>query len=336
MTIRCKCEHCGTSLKVKDSLAGKTKPCPQCQQPFTIPAPTEERSNREAKPTGIPNSPSGEDDFPYFDDVPVQPLRSKEGGAFASPLAGGGEEEYDPYAPPPRTTENKFTGSAAGIASELLRKIETTDRKTGKGSGAANKKKGRKLFGDVDDQMSTSEASVGQSFLMLSQGFLLPLLGLSVLVLGVYWGADYLMGSRDKMPPLGRVTGKVQIDGRPIPNARLTFQPTEALAVMDAKNLGSSAGISDGNGNYMMFYVQGIPGAVIGKHKITVSAMDANGQELVPLEWNQNPGNQVEVKAGSNTFNFEIQTNGSLPSQGGASDPSAASTPAAALPASGQ
>ena len=37
MSIQVKCPSCGTTLKVKDALAGKRVKCPRCANPFRVP-----------------------------------------------------------------------------------------------------------------------------------------------------------------------------------------------------------------------------------------------------------------------------------------------------------
>lgn len=343
MTIRCKCEHCGVSLKVKDELAGKQKRCPQCQEMISIPGPAQKESAKEAgRPsqggTGRGGAGKGgagaEEDFPYFDDIPVKPIPGS--GEFSSPLSGGGPRDYEPFDAPPRTPENKVTGSAAGIAGDLLRKIESSDRKS-RGSGAANKKK-RRIFGDVEGDMTTSEVSTKESLMMMVQGFLLPMIGLSALVFGAYYASDYFMGSKLKLPPLGRVTGSIKIDGQPVRNARIEFYPAETLSPSGGgKNYATSMAISDGNGNFEVYYGANIPGAVVGKHTIMISAQDQHGREMVPPTWNSASTQMYEVKSGSNKVTFEIQTDGLGgppdpgvdPSVQGGTDPAAAGIPQA-------
>lgn len=325
MTIRCKCEHCGVSLKVKDELAGKQKKCPQCGEMFSIPA--TEAGTQTAK---IPaqRGPTKEDDFPYFDE-PVKPLRGgSRGEDFSSPLSGGGADPFDDL-PAPARNESRSSGSAAGIAGELLKKIETTDRKS-KGSGASNKKK-RRIFGDVEEKMSTSEESVAMSLMMLIQGFLLPLAGLSALVVGAYFASNYFLGPGLKLPPLGKVKGTIKIDGQPVRGARIEFHPMAAVNPAGGENLATSMAMSDGNGNYELYYGSNIPGAVIGQHKIMISATDLTGHELVPPSWNASSNEVHEVKKGSNTINFEIVTSGLGEADPVAVDP-ASGVPAAVPP----
>lgn len=334
MTIRCKCEHCGVSLKVKDDLAGKQKRCPQCQNMFSIPPLENESARPSQQPAKTRKEVDSEEEFPYFDDIPVRRpiVPNEDAPEFSSPLSGGGVDEINPYDPPQRRPENKVTGSAAGIAGELLRKIESSDRKS-KGSGAANKKK-RKIFGDVEGDLTTSETSAKESFIMMMQGFVLPLIGLSALVFGAWYASDYMMGTRLKLPPLGKVSGTITINGQPVRNARIEFHPVAAAKVTGGENLATSMAISDGNGKFVLYYGAGIPGAVIGQHIIMISAQDEFGHELVPANWNSASQQSFDVKAGSNKVTLDIETRG-LGDPGSPPDPNAppATPPEAPPPA---
>ncbi len=284
---------------------------------FSIPASDQERAKPSQQSSPASGGSGDEDDFPYFDDIPVRRpiVTNGDAPAFSSPLSGGGIEESDPYAPPQRRAESKVTGSAAGIAGELLRKIESSDRKS-KGSGANNKKK-RKIFGDVEGDLTTSETSVKESFMMMVQGFILPLIGLTALVIGTWYASNAFMGNGLKLPPLGKVTGTISIDGRPVRNARIEFHPVAAAKVTGGDNLATSMAISDGNGKFVLYYGAGIPGAVIGPHIVMISAQDEVGHELVPADWNAASQHRFEVKSGSNRVTLEIDTHG----QGGTGAP---------------
>lgn len=293
-------------MKVKDELAGKEKRCPQCQQMISIPSSS---TGVSSKPKS--KLPQSEEDFPYFDDIPVRPIGNFEAGAgYSSPLRGDPAPVYESFDESPPSKSPAVSGTAAGIAGELLRKIESTDRKS-RGSGAANKnKKKRRIFGDVEDQMSSSEVSASESFMMLVKGFFLPLAGLTALVVGAYLLSNYYMGPDLELPPLARVHGSIKIDGMPVRNARIEFHPEGTEKVEGGKNLASSMAISDGNGNFELFYGANIPGAVIGKHLIMISAQDQFGRELVPPDWNSASHHEFEVVKGSNKVNLEIQTAG--------------------------
>ena len=63
MSLKINCPSCGQSLKIKESLAGKTVPCPACKTPFTIPiepqssgpASLEPAGNSQAEPASKPS-----------------------------------------------------------------------------------------------------------------------------------------------------------------------------------------------------------------------------------------------------------------------------------------
>lgn len=63
---------------------------------------------------------------------------------------------------------------------------------------------------------------------------------------------------------LGTVRGQVTMDGKPLPNALVTFVPVEGG--------GASTGVTDAEGNYELGYID-TNGALIGKHKVTVTTM---------------------------------------------------------------
>jgi len=64
-------------------------------------------------------------------------------------------------------------------------------------------------------------------------------------------------------PPLSDdVTGTLTKGGKPVMNAQVEFYP-----VVDGA---TSYGQTDAEGNFKLYYSTGIPGAVIGKHNVTI------------------------------------------------------------------
>lgn len=115
-------------------------------------------------------------------------------------------------------------------------------------------------------------------------------------------------GSSDQ-PDLGSVTGSVAIDGKPLPNAMVVFSP---------ENGRSSMGITDSDGNYELTYVADTTGAKIGKHSISITNVEQDNSEEsggespvgtqtpIPAKYNTKSTLTEEVKAGDNTFDFEL------------------------------
>lgn len=80
MTIRYKCERCGSVLKIKEELAGTDGKCPKCKRKFIVP------SAQAADEEGVDHeSPSAEDE-----PAAVSPAKAVS--------SGQGEEEFDPMA----------------------------------------------------------------------------------------------------------------------------------------------------------------------------------------------------------------------------------------------
>lgn len=121
-------------------------------------------------------------------------------------------------------------------------------------------------------------------------------------------------GSSD---PLNRkaVAGKVTVDGVPVPNGSISFEP------LSAGRVGSGAVIS--SGKYSISKADGLPP---GKYLVRITGDDGanfavsagkmpgeeimpSKKELVPASWNANSKEEIEVKPdGPTTFDFPIDT----------------------------
>lgn len=127
------------------------------------------------------------------------------------------------------------------------------------------------------------------------------------------------------LPELGYVEGYVKLDGKPLPNVVLTFQPDKARP---------SYGRTDEDGWYELIYTDDNPGAVIGNHIVRISSADAAGGaeddgsyeenyedggsyedgeqpeesrgEKIPRKYNRDSELARDVKAGDNEFNFDL------------------------------
>jgi hypothetical protein len=112
---------------------------------------------------------------------------------------------------------------------------------------------------------------------------------------------------------LGRVSGVVTLDGKPLPEATVEFQP----------KLGSpSYGETDRNGRYELLYTPDRPGAEIGEHQVRISTYkvipDGDDRielpEKIPASYNENSKVVREVVPGRQTIDFRIETKTSKPS----------------------
>lgn len=105
-------------------------------------------------------------------------------------------------------------------------------------------------------------------------------------------------------PEVGRVTGVVTLDGQPLAEATVMFQPTEGRA---------SIATTDSAGKYSLIYLDGVPGAKLGAHKVIIRTEipGEDGQppiakEKLPKKYHEQTELTAEVKPGSNTFDFPL------------------------------
>jgi hypothetical protein len=132
---------------------------------------------------------------------------------------------------------------------------------------------------------------------------------------------------------LAPVSGQVKVDGKPYPNAYVTFQPRGTKG--NANPGRGSVGITDNDGRYTLKYDDGRPGAIIGTHIIRITSMqpsddpsrfkvtdagssdgdDPDGvlarrglkPEVIPLDWNSDSTREFEVKSGgTDKADFDI------------------------------
>ena len=126
-------------------------------------------------------------------------------------------------------------------------------------------------------------------------------------ILGLYLVALLGCGSGD----IGQVVGTVTLDGKPLPNARLEFFPADGG--------GLSAGRTDANGKYELFYGREAMGAEVGEHLVqirTAGAGPAEGDygssaaEKLPVRYNNKSELKRTVKPGRNVIDFELESKG--------------------------
>jgi hypothetical protein len=132
-------------------------------------------------------------------------------------------------------------------------------------------------------------------------------LGLASLAVGL---AAFLplAGCGSGGPELGTVQGTVTLDGNPLPDAKIEFQP---------QGDGSpSYASTDAQGRYELMYGIDKPGAMPGEHVVRISTfrvVSESGEaprempERVPPTYNSNSELIREVQAGDNTIDFALE-----------------------------
>ncbi len=124
-----------------------------------------------------------------------------------------------------------------------------------------------------------------------------------------YFLSSQIIVGRGNLPPLGKVSGKVTLDGKPVPNAMVRFVPISDDG-HERKGATVSMGITDNSGQYTMYYVKDTPGVAVGLCRVEIQATNESGRELLPPDYNSRTTQQRTVKSGSNTFDFEATTAG--------------------------
>jgi hypothetical protein len=110
-----------------------------------------------------------------------------------------------------------------------------------------------------------------------------------------------------KLPPLGKVTGVVTLDGQPLGNATVYFTPLE-LEFDEGKRdrARTSIGVTDSSGRYTMMYLENVEGVAVGQCRVWVECMGPDGRPLVPGEYSQAAGQTREVSAGTQKMDFTM------------------------------
>ena len=73
-------------------------------------------------------------------------------------------------------------------------------------------------------------------------------------------------GAPSDLPPLGAVSGKLMVDGKPAANMSVEFHPDNSAGTKGPM----SFGITDGEGKFKLYTGSGHEGAVVGKHIVVV------------------------------------------------------------------
>ena len=115
---------------------------------------------------------------------------------------------------------------------------------------------------------------------------------------------------------IGTVSGTVTLDGEPLADARINFQPSG-----DTRNPGiGSFGRTNAKGEYSLTLIdEKGEGAIVGRHRVMIKAVRAGnadpaddkqraGADRVPPEYNINSTLTFEVKPGHNKADWKLET----------------------------
>lgn len=104
-------------------------------------------------------------------------------------------------------------------------------------------------------------------------------------------------------PQLAPVSGRVTLDGKPLRDADLVFQPDDAKS--------PSYGRTDADGRYDLGYKRGVPGGLVGWHTVKIAEVKeiTRHPQRVPQRYNTESELRREVKPNEkNVFDFELES----------------------------
>ena len=110
------------------------------------------------------------------------------------------------------------------------------------------------------------------------------------------------------------VAGTVTLDGQSLADAKVVFQPMAAEGTTDAG--AGSVGTTDASGKFTLTCVDDRPGAVVGKHRVSISTYKGDetaegmvtiAEEKVPEKYNEETTLTFEVPSGgTDAANFDL------------------------------
>ena len=120
-------------------------------------------------------------------------------------------------------------------------------------------------------------------------------------------------------PELAGVTGTVTLDGKPLPNATVTFIPEASATPAGGESLRIATATTDEDGYYRMEFSTDRTGVQPGKYKVAVSTfrsaeenaegeMDPGAAETVPDVYNRKTTLTADVPSGGDEFDFDLKS----------------------------
>jgi hypothetical protein len=119
-------------------------------------------------------------------------------------------------------------------------------------------------------------------------------------------------GSRKYAP----VSGQVTLNGQPLANATVGFQPIAAEGSMEAGP--GSAGTTDEKGMFVLKGLKGESGAWVGEHRVIISLVNTKAgaddrrrggppqEETIPARYNTSTELTFAVRPGTNKADFNL------------------------------
>jgi len=112
------------------------------------------------------------------------------------------------------------------------------------------------------------------------------------------------------LPELSDVTGTVTLNGEPLADAVISFDPLSASSKSQSR---TSTAATDTEGKYSLMYDKETPGAIPGDHLVRISKLDSGangaGNELLPIRYNEMTTLKATITSeGPNQIDFDLTT----------------------------
>lgn len=129
-----------------------------------------------------------------------------------------------------------------------------------------------------------------------------------IVMAGLLMGMTAVAGCNRGDPKFASVHGVIRLDGEPLAGAVVEFDP---------ENGSPSYGITDPYGRYTLRFNHQQTGALIGRHTVRITTrrttVDSDGRtvilpEKIPPQYNWRSSLTVEVRPGSNRYDFDLKT----------------------------
>lgn len=135
----------------------------------------------------------------------------------------------------------------------------------------------------------------------------------SLRILGVILALVPAGCNRESLPGLGRVTGTIIMDSKPVPDALVAFDPVDGSAA-------PAMGRTDANGTYELYYSRGTKGAKLGEHTVRINTYQELGdddnrqtqRETIPSRYNVKTELKATVNRGNNKLDFALKSGGEI------------------------
>ncbi|MEW4531202.1 MAG: carboxypeptidase-like regulatory domain-containing protein [Maioricimonas sp. JB045] len=136
-------------------------------------------------------------------------------------------------------------------------------------------------------------------------------LGGIVAIVAIYYGMDAMLGGGIDLPHLGRVSGTVTLDGKPLAGARVVFSSAERMVESRrGRQIKARAGTAttDEQGHYELIYLDNIKGAVVGRNRVQISKINEKGQEIIPLDYGTGSKVFRKVEEGYQEIDIDVKS----------------------------